>query len=58
MLPEGIVLAMNGNAVPLDLVDGDVKDKCWLWGNGRNIGLFSKDGKKIRAEVMLSLIPN
>ncbi|MCL2373232.1 MAG: tRNA pseudouridine(55) synthase TruB [Defluviitaleaceae bacterium] len=51
--PQGLMLAMNGNALPPDLVEGKFEDKCWLWGEGRNIGLFARVGEKIRAEVML-----
>jgi len=45
--------AINGNPLELTLIDGDVTDKCWLWGEGRLIGLYRKDANILRPEVML-----
>jgi len=57
--PEGIAMAVNGNPLPLRLVDGnafDKSDKCWLYSGDKIIGLFAKSEKKsnkLYPEVML-----
>jgi len=50
---DGLAKAVNGNPLSLDLIDGGIADKCWLWGDGRVIGLFAKKSDKLRPEVML-----
>ena len=58
--PSGVAWAVNGNPLPMDLIEGDFSggnginhDKCWLWGDGRIIGLFAKASEKLCPEVML-----
>jgi len=54
---DGYVLAINGNSVPLEFVEVnrpiEIGDKCWIKGQGRIIGLYSRIGNKLRPEVML-----
>jgi len=54
--PEGLARAINGNPLPVALVDGQAPEKCWLFGDGRIIGLYAKPLNKsdeLRPEVML-----
>jgi len=54
---EAITAAENGNAVPLDMVEGKIEinagDKCWIKGRNRIIGLYRRDGNKLKLEVKL-----
>ena len=54
---EGLKLALNGNAIPLDLTHGidESSNKCWLLEPDLNtvIGLFRLENGKLRPEVMM-----
>ena len=52
---EGLKLARNGNAIPLELVNGvdESSDKYWLLEQDFLIGLFRLENGKLRPEVMM-----